>query len=87
MIASEIRAVVSYFKKFVQNMPLLILPVLNAAYKLQNNKGGINLRKVMTSADGALQYQVCVNASTSILHTKCDCTYTMISIPLQKIKR
>ena len=74
-------------EKFVRNMPLLISPVLNTAHTLQTIKGDVNLRKVMTSNDGAWQSQVCVNASTSILHTECDCTYTMISIPSQMIKR
>ena len=41
----------------------------------------------MTSNDGAWQSPVCVNTSLSILYTECDCTYAMISIPLQKIKR
>ena len=68
-------------------MTLLITPVLDAAYKLQKMLGDVNLRQVMTSDCGAWQSQTCVNASTSILHTERDCTYTLISVPQQKLKR
>ena len=68
-------------------MPLLISPVLNAAYKLQKTLGNVNLSQVMTSDCGARQSQICVNASTDILHTERDCTYTLISVPQQKLKR
>ena len=87
MTAKEIRTAVSFFKKFVRNMPMLISPVLNVAHRLQKIKGDVNLRKVMTSDDGVWKSQICVNLSTLILHTECDCTYTLIIIPLQKIKR
>ena len=87
LVAKEIRTVVSTLKKMIRNMPLLISPVLNAAYKLQKTLGNVNLSQVMTSDCGARQSQICVNASTDILHTERDCTYTLISVPQQKLKR
>ena len=81
LVAKEIRTAVSSLQKKIRNMSLLISPVLDAAYKLQKTMGDVNLSQVMTSNCGAWQSQICVNASTSILHTESDCAYTLISVP------
>ena len=86
LLAKEIRTAFRSLKKIIRNVPLLISPVFDAAYKLQNIMGGVNLSQVKTSNCGAWKFHICVNASTSIFHTESDCIYTLISVPLQKLK-
>ena len=68
-------------------MLLLISPVVDVAYSLQDTMGDVNLRRVMASDCGGRQSSMCVNASTPILYIESKCNYTLISIPLQQVKR
>ena len=83
MVANELDNAVHSFGRYMRNIKNLLSPVVDTAYKLQNEWGDINIRKVKTSTNGLWTTQVCVDASTKIKHTKNDCTYTVISVPKQ----
>ena len=65
----------------------LIDPVLNVAYKKQQETADINLKKVPDYDSGLWHSTICVNAQTSIFHTEHDCTYTLIYVPSQEKKK
>ena len=49
--------------------------------------GDINLKDVSTAASGLWYSDVCINATTTLLHTERDCSYTLITITMEdKIK-
>ena len=63
------------------------MPILHAANELQKELGDIGLQNVKTSRSGVWQSQVCVNATTKQFHIEKDCSYTLISVPKQGIKK
>ena len=67
----------------MQHINSLVSPVLDVAYKLQEELGTINLEKVSTSKSRLWVSQSCIGASTTVMHTEDDCTHTIISIPKQ----
>ena len=58
-------------------MSKLIQPVLNTAYKIQDEIGSVNLKEVESTAGGMWQSSICINAKTTVFHTESDCTYTL----------
>ena len=65
------------------NIKRLISPIVDAAYTIQELKGGINLKKLESTYHGVWQSSVCVNSSTERFHTEDDCTSTVIVVPKQ----
>ena len=59
----------------------LITPVIDVAYRLQDEICDISLKKMPSSICGLWHTSVCVNAHTPQLHTDQDCTYTMMTVP------
>ena len=72
--------------KYIRNITQLISPILDISYDMQKKYGNINFKDVQTSSIGMWQSQICVNATTSIVHTEDDCTYTFIHVPNQQFK-
>ena len=84
--ATELCKGIKSLKGYTKNITELISPMLDVSYSMQKKYGDINFTDVPTSKSGMWQSQVCVNASTSILHTENDCTYTCIYVPQQEFK-
>ena len=61
-------------------------PTLTLAYNLQDVLGDFNMKSVQVSEHGMWQTCICENAQTEQLHTENDCTYTVISVPVQDEK-
>ena len=83
MTAHEISRSVNDLSTIVPNIRSVISPVLEATYDLQSDDMKLNMKEVFTSKDGCWQSSLCINAITKEFHTEKDCTYTLISIPLQ----
>ena len=69
-------------------IPLLkeyIAPVFQIAHELQATVGDINLKKDKYSEFGIWKSVFCINARTSDFHTEDDCSYTVITVPRQKL--
>ena len=83
MCANEIRRAIDSLRHYFRNIHLLIAPVISSANKLQKSIGNVNLKEISTSTNGCWEYNVLVNAATDIAHTERDCTYTLITVPVQ----
>ena len=81
LCANEVKKAVVSLKRMIANLPILLSPIIDTAFNLQQKLGDVNLKSVQTASSGLWQSQVCVNASTSVLHTERDCTYTLITVP------
>ena len=85
--AAEIKLSLMSIARYFSKINLLLMPVLHAGNELQKEFGDIGLQNVKTSRSGVWQSQVCVNATTKEFHIEIDCSYTLISVPKQKIKK
>ena len=83
MISLELDNAVKSFGKYLRHINSLLSPVIDVAYKLQEELGSINLKNVSTSKSGLWVSQACIDASTKVQHTENDCIYTIISMPKQ----
>ena len=87
LCANEVKKAVVSLKRMIANLPILLSPIIDTAFNLQQKLGDVNLKSVQTASSGLWQSQVCVNASTSVLHTERDCTYTLITVPKQYLRK
>ena len=87
LTAAEIQLSLMSIAKYFPKINLLLMPILHAANELQKELGDIGLQNVKTSRSGVWQSQVCVNATTKQFHIEKDCSYTIISVPKQSIKK
>ena len=87
MAACELKLAIEDMIKVVPSLDKLIAPLLNVAYDTQKTIGDINMKKISTTECGLWQSSVCVNATTSQLHTENDCTYTVITTPCQETEK
>lgn len=55
----------------------------DVTYNMQAKHVDINSKKVNTTSSGLWQSKVCINAASDTRHANNDCSYTMISIPIQ----
>ena len=46
--------------------------------------GNVNMKTVSTTECGLWKSSICVNATTSEMHTENDCTYTVIAVLCQE---
>ena len=83
LVAEHLDESVNSMKKYIRNLPELICPLLNVAYKMQNEHGSVNLKAVKTKDSGIWMSSICLNARTSLFHSEDDCTYTLAKIPQQ----
>ena len=60
-----------------------IAPIIRVTHNLQEDIGDLNLKQVKTSEYGLWQTSICDTCQTTNLHTKKDCTYTIMSVPEQ----
>ena len=79
-IASELDNTVNSFSRYLRNIIGLLSPIIDKAYFLQAELGNIYKGKVKTSDSGLWSTQVCIDASTTVINTENDCTYTVISV-------
>ena len=82
----EIQKGMKILGKYIRNITQLISPILDISYNMQKKYGNINFKDVQTSSIGMWQSQICVNATTLIVHTEDDCIYTFIHVPNQQFK-
>ena len=82
MISVELKNSINTFSSIVPNVKMLISPVLDVAYDLQEKYGDIGM-KVTSTGRGCWSSNLCVNATTGLFHNEEDCTYTIICVPLQ----
>ena len=68
--AHELGAAMDSLSGRLHNLKDLISPILDVAYKVQRQKGNINLRNVQSIDYGLWQSQICVNAWTENSHTE-----------------
>ena len=83
IIAVEIRGALDSFSSIIPNIKMLMSPILDIAYDLQDEYGDINLKTTLQGS-GSWASNLCVNATTNTFHNEMDCTYTLISVPRQK---
>lgn len=87
MCGNEIDHAIHCFKRRFRNIHLLISPVIDAADTYQKLIGDVNLKTMSTSENGIWQFSVCVNSTTALCHTERDCTYTVITVPMQHAQK
>ena len=80
MISVELKIAVENLSTIIPNLKMLIAPVLDVAYDLQDEYGNIGMKRT-TIGRGIWSTCLCVNAITGLFHNEDDCTYTIISIP------
>ena len=87
MCGEEINRATSTLQRRFRNIHLLLAPVVKTAHAIQELVGDINLKSLCTSEKGSWQFNVWVNATTALPHTERDCSYTLITVPLQHAQR
>ena len=80
MISVELKIAVENLSTIIPNLKMLIAPVLDVAYDLQDEHGNIGMKRT-TIGRGIWSTCLCVKAITGLFHNEDDCTYTIISIP------
>ena len=83
LAAKELNAPVNHLKTIIPNLAKLVSPIIDTAYDIQDDVGDINLKKGLASHNGLWQTCICDTCHTMELRTECDCTYTIITVPLQ----
>ena len=83
LAAKELQNGVTMLSSILPNIIPLISPVFNVAYERQMNMGDINLKYVSTAASGLWHSKVCINATTILLQTEHDYSYTLITVPME----
>ena len=86
--SNEISRSVKDLSFILPNIRSIISPVLETTFDLQIKEGKeLNLKEMSSITDGCWQTSICIDAETKEFHTEHDCTYTLISIPLQKTQK
>ena len=80
MLSKELEVDIELLAKIVPSISKLTTPLLNIANEEQVNKGGINLKQVLSYPDDVCQSIISVNARTNEFHTGNDSAHTIISI-------
>ena len=62
LVAEHLDESVNSMKKYIRNLPELICPLLNVAYKMQSEHGPVNLKAVKTKDSGIWMSSICLNA-------------------------
>ena len=81
LCASQGQIAIKSFRKYLPRISILISPLLQTGYMLQQNIGNINFKSTISSNEGLWQSSININAVTGIFHTERDITYTLISVP------
>jgi hypothetical protein len=81
--SNEVERSVKDLSKIVPLVRNILSPIIKSAYKLQNKLGDIKLKENQSSSNGCWQKSICINAQTMDYHVEKDCTYTLITIPMQ----
>jgi hypothetical protein len=84
--SKEISRSVTDLSTIFQNIRSVISPVLETLHNIELNEAKLNMKEVLSSKDGCWQSSLCIDAVTKLFHTEKDCTYTLITIPLQECK-
>ena len=87
LCANEVKKAVVSLKRMIGNLPILLSPIIDTSYNLQQKLEDVNPKSVQTASSGLWQSQVCVDASTSCLHTERDCTYTLMTVLKQYLQK
>ena len=82
MISVELKRAINMFSSVVPNIKMLISPVLDVAYTLQEKYGDVGMKMTCTGL-GSWSSNLCVNATTGVFHNEDDCTYTIICVHFQ----
>ena len=83
--ATELEVAQNCITKVLPLNRLFLMPIITAAHNEQVNINHSSpLSEPVSSASGCWTTSICVNAETKVLHNEYDCTYTMISAPIQK---
>ena len=86
--SNEISRSVKDLSTFLPNIRSIIAPVIETSFDIQSKEGkDLNLKEMSSVTEGCWQTSICIDAETKEFHAEHDCTYTLISIPLQKIQK
>ena len=69
LAAKELQNGVKMLSSILPNIIPLVSPVFNVSYERQMNRGDINLKYFSTTASGLWHSEVCINTTTTLLHT------------------
>ena len=72
LIAAQLAVSTESFGKYLPHITDLLSPIINEAYHSQSDWGDIGLVNCATKDSGLWQSQICIDASTSEVHTEND---------------
>jgi hypothetical protein len=88
LCANEVARSVNDLCKIMPNIRSVISPVIETSFNLQRLESkSLNLKQTSAITEGCWQTSICIDAETKEFHTEHVCTYTLISIPDQNIKK
>ena len=86
LIAEHLNESVTVLKSYIRNIPKLISPVIDVAYKMQSEHADVNLKATKGIDNGIWMATIAINAQTTKFHSENDVTYTLVTVPKQCIK-
>ena len=85
IVGRELIYSVECLSKIIKNLKKYMGSAIDVAFNIQEQIGTCNITETQTSGAGLWQSSVSVNAQTTKLHTENDMSYTLITVPRQKM--